>query len=140
MHGTITKAISQMDNSLLTGKYIKEFISENEEVLKIIPADKVVPLYAEPDTTFPFVVYTREIVPEYTKDILTGNAVTFNVAVVSNDYVQSLELANAVRNAIEGHYYKDEYITIGVIHVSNAYEDTVSDAYIQRLTFTMNVR
>lgn len=129
-----------MDKSLLSGKYLAKFITENEDVLKIITADKVYPIYAEPDTTFPFVVYTRDLIPEYTKDILTQNTVTFNVAVVSNEYVQSLELANAVRNAIEGHYYRDEDITIDVIKLTNAYEDTASDAYIQRMTFSMNVR
>lgn len=129
-----------MDKSLLSGKYLAKFITENEDVLKIITADKVYPIYAEPDTTFPFVVYTRDLIPEYTKDILTENTVTFNVAVVSNEYVQSLELANAVRNAIEGHYYRDEDITIDVIKLTNAYEDTASDAYIQRMTFSMNVR
>lgn len=129
-----------MDNSLLTGKYLAKFITENEEVLKIITKDKVFPMYAEADTTFPFVVYTRDLIPTYTKDILTDNTVTFNVAAVSNDYVQSLELANAVRNAIESHYYKDDDITISTIKLNNAYEDTVSDAYIQRMTFTMNVR
>lgn len=129
-----------MDNSLLTGKYLVKFITEDENVSKIITPDKVYPIYAEPDTTFPFVVYTREVVPEYTKDILTENNVTFNIAVVSNDYVQSLELANAIRNAIESHYYNDDDISIGVIKLNNAYEDTMIDAYIQRLTFSINVK
>ena len=58
----------------------------------------IFPLIAEINTTFPFIVYKREAVtPQYTKDYWTSDEVMINVMVASNDYVQSIEIADLVR-------------------------------------------
>ena len=53
--------------------------------------------------------------PIYTKDMLTDNEVIFSVVVLSDDYLESLELANLVRNNLECKTYKDEDIFISRI-------------------------
>lgn len=128
------------DNSILTGKYLWKFVTENEEVKELIDSCKVMPMFAVADVTFPFVVYSRDsLLPQYTKDMLTGNELSFTFIVVSNKYEQGLELANAVRHSLECKYYKDDDIHIHPIKLSALYEETMEDAYIQRMTFSMNV-
>lgn len=125
-----------MDNTILAGKYIRKFLVENEELSAMIDTKKIFPLIANADTTFPFIVYSRNnIVPTYTKDYLTDNALTFTIIVVSDEYVQSLELANAVRHSLEGYRYTDEVISIAPIKLQSITEETIEDAYIQRMTF-----
>ena len=128
-----------MDNTILAGKYIRKILIENEELPAMIDTKKIFPLIANADTTFPFIVYSRNnIVPTYTKDYLTDNALTFTIIVVSDEYVQSLELANAVRHSLEGYRYTDEVISIAPIKLQSITEETIEDAYIQRMTFIFN--
>ncbi len=125
-----------MDNTILAGKYIRKFLVENEELSAMIDTKKIFPLIANADTTFPFIVYSRNnITPVYTKDFLTDNTVAFTVIVVSDEYVQSLMLANAVRHSLEGYRYSDEVINIAPIKLQSITEETIEDAYIQRMTF-----
>ena len=130
------------DNSILATKYIRKFIVENEEVRKLINTKNVFAL-TPPNTniTFPFVVYGRtSLVPTYTKDLLTENSITIYIYVVSDKYIESLEIANAIRHSIESHIYKDNEITIDVIKLESITEETSDDAYIQKMSFTFTCR
>lgn len=130
-----------MDNSILVSKYIRRFLVENEEVQGLIDVNKIFPLIANADTTFPFIVFQRSnLMPIYTKDILTENQITMVIIVVSNDYIQSLDLANAVRHALEGNIYRDNDILISAMKMESITEETLEDAYIQRMVFTFNVQ
>ena len=61
-----------MDNSILVSKYIRRFLAENSEVSQFIDVNKIFPLIANAETSFPFIVYQRSsLTPVYTKDILT---------------------------------------------------------------------
>lgn len=128
-----------MDNSILCGKYLRRFLVENEELSALIDTKKIFPLLANPDTTFPFIVYSRiNLTPLYSKDILSDNQVSFAVLVVSDKYIESLDIANSVRHALEGYRFRDEYINIYPIKLESIYEETMEDAYIQRMTFTFS--
>lgn len=128
-----------MDNSILCGKYLRRFLVENAELAALIDTKKIFPLLANPDTTFPFIVYSRiNLIPLYTKDILSDNQVSFAVVVVSDKYTESLDIANSVRHALEGYRFRDEYINIYPIKLESIYEETMEDAYIQRMTFTFS--
>ena len=128
-----------MDNTILAGKYIRQIMIDNQELMELIAANKIFPLIANPDTTFPFIVYSRtNLIPTYTKDLLTDNLVSFVVIVVSDNYVQSLNIANAVRHSLEGYRYQDNDIKIYPIKFDSITEETMEDAYIQRLSFSFN--
>jgi len=133
-----------MDNSLLINKYVQQILEESEEIKAIIGNDehKIFPLL-QPDTlTFPYIVHSRTgIQTFYTKDIeYTGqgwyNTVTFTVISVSDDYLQSVELANAVRHSLECYRWKDKDIYIHPIQLLSASEFTIEhDAFVQELQF-----
>jgi len=126
-----------MDNTILAGKYIRRIMIENQELTSLIPANKIFPLIANADTTYPFIVYSRNnLIPTYTKDFLSDNSLIFTVIVVSDDYEQSLDIANAVRHSLETYRFKDEYIHIYPIKLDSITEETYEDAYIQRMTFS----
>ena len=138
-----------MDNSLLINKYILSFLENSEAVTEILGSDehKIFPLIQPDSLTFPYIVFQRSSVyPQYTKDLYIGagfgwtNTVNVIIKCVSNDYIESVELANAVRNTLEGRSYADEDIKIDPIQLSSATEYTNDvDVLIQDLTFEISV-
>ena len=133
------------DNSLLIAKYIQKALEDSQEIKAIIGDREhaIFPLL-QPDTlAFPFIVHSRQSLNvTYTKDLQFGmgwtNTITYVVTCVSNDYIQCLELANAVRHTLEGSRYKDANIQINPIMLQNVSEYTVeNDAFVEELTFTI---
>lgn len=130
-----------MDNTILAGKYVRKFMIENNELTALIPSSKIFPLVANADTTYPFIVYSRNnLTPVYTKDHLSDNIVQFTIIVVSDEYVETLDIANAVRHALESYRYTDENITINPIKLESVVEETYDDAYIQRMTISFTAQ
>lgn len=133
-----------MDNSLLISKYFQSILEENQEVRDIIGNDehKIFPLLQPANLSFPFIVHARTgITVNYTKDIEYChcgwyNIVNYTVSCVSDDYVQCVELANAVRHALETYRWKDEDIYIHPIQLLTVSEYTTdNDAFVQELQF-----
>ena len=133
-----------MDNSLLISKYVQTILEEDPNVIAILGNDskKIFPLLQPDNLTFPFVVHSRTgIQTEYTKDVEYGNVgfwnrVQFTVSCVSGKYSECIELANAVRHALELYRWKDEDIYIHPIQLVSAAEYTTdNDAFVQELQF-----
>lgn len=155
-----------MDNSLLISKYFQAILEESTEIADILdpenaphiaPSEQVYPVEEEqtkdytqrifpllqPDNlTFPFIVHSRTgITVEYTKDIEYApvgwyNIVNYTISCVSNDYEQCIELANAVRHAVETYRWKDENIYIHPIQLLTVSEYTTdNDAFVEELQF-----
>ena len=132
------------DMSLCINKYVQQILEESEEIKAIIGNNehKIFPLLQPEEVTFPFIVHSRTgIQTTYTKDIeYTGagwyNIVQFSIICVSNDYMQSVELANAVRHSVETYRWKDKDIYIHPIELTSASEYTTEyDGYVQQLNF-----
>ena len=127
-----------MDNSLLVGKYIYKLLSEDTVLSGKVSPKKIFPLVANADTTYPFIVYARTgLVVDYCKDGTVANSIDFQILSVSDNYVESLEVANQIRNILEMKRYKDEDICIRECKLSSVSEEYMEDAFIQRLNFTI---
>lgn len=154
-----------MDNSLLISKYFQAILEESTEIADILdpenaphiasseqvdpveeqPKDytqRIFPLLQPDNLSFPFIVHSRTgITVEYTKDIEYApigwyNIVNYTVSCVSDDYVQCIELANAVRHAVETYRWKDENIYIHPIQLLTVSEYTTdNDAFVEELQF-----
>ena len=133
-----------MDNSLLISRYFQSILEESQEIKDIIGNDehKIFPLLQPANLSFPFIVHSRTgITVNYTKDIEYGhcgwyNTVNYTVSCVSDDYVQCVELANAVRHALETYRWKDEDIYIHPIQLLTVAEYTTdNDAFVEELQF-----
>ena len=130
-----------MDNSILVGKHIRNILVGDGTLSQYLQTGQITALVANENTTFPFIVFSRTgLTPSYTKDGLLESNITFEIVCVSTDYVESLEIANIVRNLLECKCYTDEGIYIKQIILSAVNEDYLYDAYVQRLTFSMVVQ
>ena len=130
-----------MDNSILVGKHIRNILVGDETLSQYLQSGQITALVANENTTFPFIVFSRTgLTQSYTKDGLLESNITFEIDCVSTDYVESLEIANIVRNLLECKCYTDEELYIKQIILSAVNEDYMYDAYVQRLTFSMVVR
>ena len=137
-----------MDNSLLISKYIQQILEESAEVTNIVGADshKIFPLLQPDNLSFPFIVHSRTgLTVYYTKDIEEGpvgwtNTINYTVSCVSNDYIQCLELANAVRHSLETYRWRDDNIYIHPIKLLTVSEYTTdTDTYVEELQFQIEV-
>lgn len=140
-----------MDNSILVGQYIYTILSEYTELTNLVSSDKIFPLMAiveinpdtgeEQDITFPFITFSREsLTPVYTKDLLTENQVVFTIICVSDEYKESLLIANSVRHALESKFIRNEEITISRIKLDSIQEETIENAYVQKMQFSFTAR
>ena len=137
------------DNSLLISKYVQKILEESEEVVTMLDGNKkkIFVLKQNENISFPFIVHSRSnLTTTYTKDIEFisnvgwSNTVQFTVCCVSDDYIQAIDLANAVRHSLETYRMKNEDIYIHPILLINAIEYmTDYDAYVQELQFQCTV-
>lgn len=127
-------------NSIMIGRVIFELLSQNLELRKLV-GNKVFPVVIQEDIEFPYVVYRRSrLIPSYTKDnYATDDTVYVDVIAVAEDYMSSLNLAQAIRCALEGK--KGQYDDIDIINIEleDSQEDG-EDVFVQGLTFKINCR
>ena len=137
------------DNALLISKYLQKILEESEEVVTMLDGNKkkIFALKQNENISFPFIVHSRSnLTVTYTKDIEFirnvgwSNTVQFTVCCVSDDYIQAIDLAIAVRHSLETYRMKTEDIYIHPILLINAIEYmTDYDAYVQELQFQCTV-
>lgn len=129
-----------MVNSILIGKKLFSILSKDTE-LKTAVKGQIYPLLANKSTTYPFIVYSRDSInPYYCKDGNYQDEVGVTVIVVSNDYEESVEIANKVRNDLELLTFRDNDIYIADSTLRGITESTNEDAYIQRINFNLIVQ
>ena len=130
-----------MDNSLKTGQYMVEVLNDNQELISILGEGKIFPLVANNDTLYPFVIYERVAVSTvYTKEIGHDNTVQINFRVYSDQYDQSLDIANMIRNILERKTINfPDNIKINDIRLLATYEQFSEDGYVETLAFTTQV-
>lgn len=75
--------------------------------------------------------------PSYTKGGLTGDSATIEVIAVSNDYSNSIDIAQEIRKTLDAKRYRSEEIWIDNIEIESITEEYVEGAYLQRLVFNM---
>ena len=103
--------------------------------------DKVYPLVADEGTTFPFVIYRRSaLTPSSTKDRYNYKELaTVEVIVAASTYQDSIEVAEKVRGKMEHTRGKYGDFSIADIILINADENYIEDAFIQTLTFNIEI-
>lgn len=131
-----------MIQSILVAKLVYLFLKNNEELNKYVKG-RVFPIVAELGTEFPYVAYSRtSITPIYTKDFYTEDSVGVEIVVASQDYLESLEIANIIRKQFEcKRLGLDDEIIISqsnLVAVTEAFDD-IANAYVQRLSFEFKV-
>lgn len=118
------------------GKELTTIILQNDDITNLID-NKVFPLVANAGTTFPFVVYRRSsFSPRGDKDELS-EVVGIDLAVISNTYSQSVNLANLIADTLLAVEDND---VIDYVKIVNMWEDFSEDTYIQKLSLDIYLK
>lgn len=129
-----------MTNSLLITKYIRTILSQDTELMKKIPIKQFFPVDAKLTTKFPFAVIIRSGMQDNSsKDGIYEDVITVSIIVVDNNYNDAIDIANEIRNWLEGHSYKDNDINIRRIRLSSSNESYYNDAFLQELDFNVYI-
>lgn len=114
-------------------KSIYKLLVANEDLVAIVK-NKLYPLVANENTTFPFIVYQRDsIYTEYTKDWRHSDNINISIYIAATTYNQCIEIAELVRTSIEGKKIDD----ISSIRLISMNEDFLEDTYIQNIQFNV---
>lgn len=124
------------ETALSVNKYIYNILS-TDEALSGLTNGNVYPIVAEESVTYPFVIFTKtDAYGQYTKDILSYDQASVQVAIAAVNYFQTVEIAERVRALLEGR--RDNYFYS--ITFDSVTEDYIEDAYVQNLTFTCKIK
>lgn len=137
-----------MDNSILVGEYMRKIVEQDADLMALVHKDKIFGMIAHSGTSYPFIVYSRSALnPQYNKDhgLSNGlghkNTVQITIDCYSDKYLESLEVANAFRHALEGKGWKDKDIYIDYFELVSASENTDGESYfMQTLVFQTEVK
>lgn len=119
-------------NGLEIGKAIKTVLDGTT---------KVYPLVADQGASYPFIVYRRNgLTHANTKDRFNYQELaTIEIIVAGSSYQQALQIAKQVVGRMEHTRGIYEEISISEIKLVNAEEDYIEDAFIQKLTFNIEI-
>ena len=110
------------------GKEIKTLLDE--------ACNKVYPLIADQGTTFPFITYRRSGAGDSSsKDSIYEETTNVEIVIVSNNYEESIDIAQKCRDILETARTKK----IKKISLADAYEDYQEDSFVQTLIFTIKI-
>lgn len=119
-------------------KAINKLLSTDN--IKSVVNNKVYPLIAPLNTNFPYIVFQRTSTPYGTKDNIYQDNVNIEIIAVSDNYDKSVELAELIRNELEGkRNITVEDFRIASIKLVDTSESYSNDAYLQSLTFNFRI-
>lgn len=99
--------------------------------------NKIFPIATKNEVQFPFIVYERDnVTPRYDKSGESVTEASVNVYVLSENYTESLDIAEMVIEALERKYatYKD-FEVIGAVMLG-ASENYTANTYVQQIAFS----
>jgi hypothetical protein len=123
-------------------KYIREVLAADENLTALVKPENIKVMVLQP-TNFPFISIRRSALETvYNKDIPTEDSVTIEITVVANEYSQSMEIAQTVRDILDYKVYlnREENVRITEIRFFDCIEDTVDDVFVQNLTFQLKMQ
>lgn len=109
--------------------------------IKTITGYDCYPCVADNDVKFPYIVYNRNgLSTQLTKDGYSEDTISFEISIYSDKYAQTIEVAEAVRNALETlSTTYDKYFELNNSIITNASEYWESNTYIQNINWSADV-
>lgn len=118
-----------MINTLNIGAYIYNKLTTN------IPEVKTYPIVADNDAKFPFIVYKRVGLTNLTcKDGIYEDAASIEITVVTDKYVDGINIAQQIRDCLEinGDTFNNMDIETSLV---NANEEYSNNSFIQKMNY-----
>lgn len=118
------------------GKAIYSILSSNVTVSGYV-GTKIFPVIIPAETQLPTIIYERSAVSDYTRDQLNGYINTIDITVISDNYTEAINIADAVYNALKS--YKGLVLGINIVDVriDSIAEIYAEESYMQKLSFTV---
>lgn len=123
--------------SLSAGEIIREILSSDPEVAA--RTNKIFPVAVD-NADLPYVLYRRvqlEQVP--VKDRRGADTVGIEIMCYTSQYTEGVELAEAVRAALDGRQAGQDGLRMRSCFLSDSEEAWQDDAYVQQLIFTVKI-
>lgn len=121
------------------GKAIYTLLAASEE-LKSYVGKNIFPLITPERVNLPCVIYERQSTANYSKDGVTSYESQVYITCISQDYANSVAIAEECYNALEGFRGSAADIPIVKLRINNAQETYQEDVFIQRLSFDVTSR
>ena len=121
-------------------KYICSILKNNTNLLNYVVSNNIVSLYINP-TEFPFISIMRNsITPRYVKEGLQEDNVLVQIDIISDDYENSITIAEIVRDILENRQFiNNDGTHIDNITLSNISESYLDNSYVQTLEFNITI-
>lgn len=124
-----------MKTGISIGSYIYAWLSQNEELKKLV-SDKIYPIVAEETANYPYIVFTKNISnTKNTKTCVVYDEVSVSITVVAKNYTDTCNIMEIIRGIFENK--ENDFIIESVI--SSETEDFMEGAFLQTITFDMQV-
>lgn len=124
-------------SSLSAGEIIRAVLVEDPEVAA--RTTKVYPVVAD-EAKLPYVVYRRtQLEQDATKGRRGADTIGIEVLCYTEQYTPGVELAEAVRDALDGKQAEVDGLVMRSCHLSDSEEAWQDDAYVQQLVFTVKM-
>lgn len=124
-------------SSLSAGEIIRAVLVEDPEVAA--RTTKVYPVVAD-EAKLPYIVYRRtQLEQGATKGRRGADTVGIEVICYTEQYTPGVELAEAVRDALDGKQAEVDGLVMRSCYLSDSEEGWQDDAYVQQLVFTVKM-
>lgn len=126
-----------MKHSLLITKYLLRILESNNDLKSLIDIKNIYPVDARLSSQFPFAVIQRtSINAANSKDGNYEDTVYFTVAVVDDNYVGAVTIADKIRETFENNNYRDDDIYVHYIRLTSSTETIYNDTNVQLMDFS----
>lgn len=124
--------------SLSVGYIVWDVLTNNPAVK--VRANKVFPVVVD-NAELPYIVYRRALLQQNpVKAGMAGaDTVTIEVLCFTKGYSDGVEMAEAVRGALDGRQYSTEDLAMRSCMLTDSEELWQDDAYVQKLVFSIKV-
>lgn len=124
-------------SSLSAGEIIRAILVEDTEVAA--RAKKVFPV-VEDSAELPYIVYRRtQLEQDPVKGKRGADTVGIEVLCYTAGYTEGVELAEAVRDALDGKQGESDGLVMRSCYLSDSEEAWQDDAYVQQLVFNVKI-
>jgi hypothetical protein len=124
-------------SSLSAGEIIRDILVNNAEVAA--RAKKVFPV-VEDSAELPYIVYRRtQLEQEPAKGRRGADTVGIEILCYTQHYTEGVELAEAVRDALDGAQGEKDGLVMRSCYLADSEEAWQDDAYVQQLVFNVKI-
>lgn len=129
-----------VNNTILSAGLVICNVLKNNSDVQAITKGKIYPVVSTDKAILPYVVYRRAAIDsEQIKSGKSSDKASIEIICFAENYEASIMLAEAVRAALDGKCFSQDNLVMRSCYLSDSEEVWQDDAFLQRLTFVINI-